>query len=733
MATSSLESVRVLVERLLEGHRSETLTNLVVQQLTVTEQEFVRQWSQPVHHAAGLWLASSPLDSVIKLLLKWGISQIRPDKALTLILEDDQQWLELRRWRPVIALMCHYGFVPVPNFPARYYRHPNEAVIDNLCGIWEIGHSTFYRYLDKAKEHLTRLLYEQARDGRYTASLQAFTIEEIYAAERLKTHTSRKAWHCEQARYYQHAANYLAAIWHLRMAGEFAQINQLIIHHALKIASEPGSKREIEALQNESMKQQDKIHLYLALADIYRAWHDEEGELIAYETAAKLAANPEDKAGLAVIYSYMGKYYEGRDSDRALAYYQDSLDFFAEVGLEKEEHIRAHVRLAWLYALRNDPRARDLLEKASLFSLSATSLIKAELEKAWGEYWRREGQTQSELEKSVEHTQRALNIYKLLDNNRGIITSYLNLGLVYSELRRFDQAIGCYTQIHKVGRETAVDSGLLASTYLNLGVCYFWQGNYDAAIHEYQCGLQKSQEAGLTLHAGRSHYNLAEAYYMKYLDSQNPIEEQQGDDHIAAAMDIFQDGGFQTELESTRRLKKDLFTGTKQDIEQKMLPQEKAIHLLEIAAIEKNRALITNTPNPEEHIRAHLAIAKAYLTISIREKEQAQQLCQKHQLENRFDAEFEEMQQIFACSLTTKERLFQTWHVRLHIDEHYLRQALDYLLEKGEITKRVYITLCHVSPATASNHLGQMVKAELLQRVGQGRSTRYILNDTVYA
>ena len=57
-------------------------------------------------------------------------------------------------------------------------------------------------------------------------------------------------------------------------------------------------------------------------------------------------------------------------------------------------------------------------------------------------------------------------------------------------------------------------------------------------------------------------------------------------------------------------------------------------------------------------------------------------------------------------------------------------KALRYLRKNQEIANRTYCELCGVGNAAANRHLQKMVQLGIIQRVGQGRSTRYCLKVT---
>lgn len=726
MAIDFLAATRTFVDIALKNYKNGT--ELISDHPDgITEQTLSRQLTVPIHKVAGSWLRTQESLSVTAILLRWGISQLRPDKMPSLMIQDEVLWLGSTNWRPVLALMSHYGFVAIPRFPHRHFHRLNDSALDTLCSLWEIGNSTFYRYLDRAKRKLAQLFYEQYLDGRYTDSLQMFVMEMIYQSQGLSTHEVQVAWHQQQGSHFQQQGSYAAAIWHWRQSQDYDLINQLLSRHLTTIAHDPTIDPEIVALLTTPIGFRHKVNLLLTLATFYEARNEDENVRHMYQEAVRAAA--QDKGCMAAVYSQLGRYYESRDNNRAMTYYQDSLILFTEAAASEyeDEYMQALIRLGWLYTMGNDPRAEAILTQASARQPDTASIIRAELEQAWGEYHRRTGH----LSQAIENRLRALNTYQLLENEPGIITSYLNLILLYGESKNFLQAFHYHTEIRRLAQQAIIPPTLLTSADINLGIAYFWQDDYEGAIRYYTLGLQQASGASLVQDMGRAHYNLAEVYYQLFLRSGDPHNEQKGDVHIAAAIELFLAGHFAVELEFARQLKQEILTGQKEADEQHLLPQEKALYIAETLTIEKNRQQLEGNPDPEQQVRAHIAIAKAYLSISIKERQQARQLCQQHYLEAQFQADFGAIQALFEDSLTIPERLMARWlNTAYKIEPTYLEKSLKHLLAQRNITKRTYASICGVSLTTASRHLTELVQANLLQRQGQGRSTYYILAET---
>ena len=130
-------------------------------------------------------------------------------------------------------------------------------------------------------------------------------------------------------------------------------------------------------------------------------------------------------------------------------------------------------------------------------------------------------------------------------------------------------------------------------------------------------------------------------------------------------------------------------------------------------------------------MRAHLAIANAYLQISVKEREAARLLIERHGLHERFTEELGRLHATFDRQLTREQRVLVSWRQQASdlLDDARRSAFVERLLRDGSINKSAYAELCGVSPATASKHLSALTERGLLKQIGKGPSTRYLLAD----
>ncbi len=722
---------QALLEALLAAHKAGRLDDVLAQHPRAARRA-ARTWLKAVLGTAGDALPGERLlGAATTLLLRWGLTQLRPDRLSSLSAIERDAWLDRTSWRPLLALMCHYGFEPVPPFRDRYHARADEAAADVLCGLWSVGPSTFYRYLDKGERLLAQVLARTPQGAQVTA-LRRFVEQELALRARFGDEAQRAAWHRQQMQRADSAGDLPSALWHGAAARDAAAFLQLLRrnHAALAIDGETDGLCALVAA-DDSLAPRQRFDLCLAQAALWRSRSEPQAESREYEQALRIATTHDDPLMLGIVYGALGKFHEPRDADRAFACYEESAEFLRRAGPADSqgaggevttEYTTTLVRLAWLHVLRNDPQSRTVLDSAQKLRSQhdVQPDVAAMLEQAWGEYWRRAG----ELRRSLEHKHRALNLYERIGDQRSVLATYNNLSLIYGQLKEFDRAIDYARRVLDASARVSVEPEILISVHLNLGATYFWQARYDDAIKQYQAALDGSRAAGLALHTWRAHYNLAEAYYKRYQTTRDAEDERLGDAHSAAALASDQDA---ERAQATRGLKGEVL-GTDASAN-RLLPQELAAHFEETTEVQRQRAILAIPIEPAAHVRAHLAIARAYLAIAAKEREAALALMHKHRLDSRFATEFDALRSTFNRELTREEHLAEEWSRQaadLLTDERRAA-VLAELLRSGSINKSAYAQACALGLATASKHLGQLAERGLLLQTGKGPSTRYVL------
>jgi tetratricopeptide (TPR) repeat protein len=348
------------------------------------------------------------------------------------------------------------------------------------------------------------------------------------------------------------------------------------------------------------------------------------------------------------------------------------------------------------------------------------------LEQSWGEYWRSAGDHQRALQ--AKH--RALNVFERLGDQRSILVTYLNLITLHGEAKELDKALRYADRVFEVARKGVVEPSILVSTRGNLAAAHIWAGDYAAAIAEYEQALELSASADLKLHSNRIRYNLANAYYRRFLETRDPALERWGDEQLALFFRAPPAERTPALTESARNLKSEVLGAQPEKPVDRLLSDEAAEHLDEMSEIQRQRHVLQADEAPEARVRAHLAIASAYLQVSVKEREAARVLIERHGMDERFTEDLGRLHATFDRQLSREQRVLAQWTQQAAdlLDDRRRAAMVECLLRDGSINKSAYADLNAVSPATASKHLALLTGRGLLTRSGQGPSTRYFLS-----
>jgi tetratricopeptide (TPR) repeat protein len=730
-----LSLIEELLDAALTALRQGTL-ELLVRQRPLAARWLMRRFLPVVQGTVGDALAAqADASEVPALLLRWLVTQLRPDLEPRLEGIGDEAWLNLVAWRPMLALMCHHRLAEVPAFPGRYRKRAGEAAVDNLCGLWDVGPSTFYRYVERGKHQMALIAMESTPAAARCLSLRRFVVAALAARGFWTTEPQRLQWHVSQASTLRLRGDPASALWHALQAADADLATEILRSHAAALAGMVETDALIERVAALPAGTRSRFDLWQARAALARTRNAVDRELPAHERALQLATEAADPLLLGIAYAALGRFYESRDADRAFACYEDSARYLLAAdpghrdGATVAQYMTTLVRLAWMHVLRNHPQAKAMLQRAD--DLRQAHAVPEDLvgmlEQSWGEYWRVAGDSQRALQ--AKH--RALNIYQRLGDQRSILVTYLNLILLHGEARELDRAEAYAQQVFEVARRSVVEPSILVSTHGNLALAYVWAGRYDLAIHEYREALDQASNANLRLHVNRTRMNLANAYFRRFMETRDPELERLGDAQLEAFFQAPASERTPSLTEDARNLKAETLGTQPEKSGDRLLSTESAEHLDEMAEIQRRRAALHASATPQEQARARLAIANAYLAISVKEREAARALAEKHDLGDSFLAELGQLRATFDRQLTREQRAIAQWQQRGAdvLDDTRRHALVERLLREGAINKSAYAELCNVSPATASKHLTTLAERGLLQQTGKGPSTRYLLKD----
>lgn len=664
----------------------------------------------------------------VESLLRWGVTQLRPDREPSLEGMPEQAWLHLQGWRPMLAFACQAGLIDVPKFPGHYRPGPTEATVEHLCGLWNVGESTFYRCLERARRQLAQLALERRPDAVRAASLRTFVVDERWRGQ---DPALRRDWHVRQAQTRHQQGDPVSALWHAAQAGDITQTAEIIRLHAPLLSTEPETAPLAEACLARATSDRERVELLLAMSHLARTRQDVDGELRLLERALATARGSQAPLLMGLVYAAMAQFFETRDADRAFACCNDSLAYLLAADPEQQDAAiashrgRALVRSAWLHVVRDHPQAKSILDEAEgLRQRHAVSDdLAGMLEQSWGEYWRRAG----DVPRSSEARHRALNIFERLGDQRSVLVTYLNLVLLHAGAKEVRLAEQWAARVFDAAQRVGVEPVILASTHGNLAVAYMQVGQYDQAAVSLRSALDISVAAQLQLPANRARLNLASTHFRLYMATGLAEHEREGDRLLQDFFATPESEKTEPLVELARGLKAEVLGNRPERVAEALLDDETAHHLQAFAEVRRQRALLAVQGPPEQAVRARFAIAHAYVEIAAKERDAAWQQAQALSISEQFAAQIEQLEARFRMDRSARSALGLAWQARAAdlLDAPRRRILLSALFDHGSLSKKLYADTCGVSPATASKHLAVLTQRGLLVQSGKGPSTRY--------
>ncbi len=389
-----VRTVGYVLDAALDAYRAGTLDSLL-RQYPAAANWLTQRYLKTIYGTAGDAIPPEKREpSALAWMLEWVVTQLRPDRTLSFDIPNSQFWLDRTSWRPAIAVMCHYGFAPVPEFRDRYYRRPGESPADNLCGLWNVGQSSFTAISKRA-------------NGR---CLGCCTKSDwiIVTLRRCGAMTSCKLrFHCtiERSRTNRMARQTVAHLFgrkRLSIGGlafgvceDFLQFSDVALRHLTALSTKREFENIIEQFLHQATRPSAQVQFRLIQAATLQLRQEPQRELDMLQDALKVAVGAQDHLATGIVYGRLGKYYETREANRAFAYYQDSIDFLSQVDISTantsfvnatNEYADTIAKLAWLYMLRNDPRAKVILDHIETFrsTIKINDAANAMLEQVWG-------------------------------------------------------------------------------------------------------------------------------------------------------------------------------------------------------------------------------------------------------------------------------------------------------------------------------------------------------------
>lgn len=102
---------------------------------------------------------------------------------------------------------------------------------------------------------------------------------------------------------------------------------------------------------------------------------------------------------------------------------------------------------------------------------------------------------QSDNTGAIDYFTRSMNVWKEIDNKKGVATSLYNIGLIHNVYGAFDSSRHYFNKSLTI-REKIEDKVGIGASSNAIGITYYYQGEYDSALSYYSRSLEIKEELG---------------------------------------------------------------------------------------------------------------------------------------------------------------------------------------------------------------------------------------------
>jgi tetratricopeptide (TPR) repeat protein len=335
------------------------------------------------------------------------------------------------------------------------------------------------------------------------ASLGLSLVLQAYIYQRLPEDRLQRI-HYAGAKYYAAADEPLKAAEHWQKAGHWAEAANVLFAASGDLVNELHINELRDALlrfKASHLPADLWRDIQVFLCDLFIKLGQHTEALAACRRALKATPETDQQAR---IYRRMGKLYEQRNQQHALAYYQQAVERFREDDPELIDLLKDR---GWFYLLRREwSNAEADLTRALARASQVAHEQRADIYDALASLQRE----QQHFTQAVEYARNALALREESGNMPRVADSCNNLGLLYNAIGDYSHAIAAYEEA-MLTYERLDNRERLAVALINLGMAHHLAGRMSQAIDAYQKSLAICEETGLSLVQVRTQYNLAEA------------------------------------------------------------------------------------------------------------------------------------------------------------------------------------------------------------------------------
>lgn len=326
-------------------------------------------------------------------------------------------------------------------------------------------------------------------------------LGQLRADERLR-------WHRVAADYYEAQCNYWEAARHWRLAGDSETAAHLLLEHYPTIMNRlKGHELDelLAAFQPTEVAATTWARLKLVSGRLAEGRANFPLAAAAYGEALQTVEVPVK----AEAHYRLAKILEYRNLDEALVHYARGIELLERTGVDNPLLVRMYIHRSWIFIQHRQDfgRADASLQRAKALIDPANRQDYADLYNASGELFHRTGK----WEYAVEERLHAWLAAKESNDLERLVKIGCNLGGDYTELRRFPQALLYLHQSRTLAEENGMVD-MVAKCHEVMGICYFYQQEYTAAIQAYEAAYKLLAEVQNQASLATVCFNLAEAH-----------------------------------------------------------------------------------------------------------------------------------------------------------------------------------------------------------------------------
>ena len=300
----------------------------------------------------------------------------------------------------------------------------------------------------------------------------------------------------------------IIAAWHYQQAEDHECAASLLLQTHRHLVNQGETTALFDILQSfhpRHLNAQRWAQIKLLLGDLALQQQDVQRALTEYQ-AALTAEETETRAR---AYYRRARAFLFLNLDETLWHYELALATLATSSPDHPLLNQIQTDKAWFFIQEKPdlPKAAALLQRLEQSLSKENPLGRSYLANAWAGYWHRCAHD----DLALQHRLEAWLLANAAQDQEWMMHMARNLGNDYTALHNYDQALTYFARslqlAHKVGDRAMIGLGEKA-----VGGCYFWQGDYRAAIQHYLRAYELLMQLGRRHWVASVCYDLAEAY-----------------------------------------------------------------------------------------------------------------------------------------------------------------------------------------------------------------------------